>query len=685
MSINILNMHYVIVIGLSLCLCGQATAQQKLSLNADSLAKVLQDSPDEREKIKAMQDLSDYWLYKDSAKALSYAQQALKWSLKLKDNLAIAVGYYYVGGVHLEHYHLPEAKKYYKQAITLLQKDATVVAQRYLAKTWHDLGAVYQREDNSEVFLKYMMDKAFPILERIGDSILLASDYYDVGNVFFDTKQYEKALSYFQQAAHIFGERTEYAKAVDSRLGITKTLLYQEDYTDNKVRQMETNLQWAYQALQKNPDAYAWLDYYVLNGLFQQYVKENFSAALDSYDKGLAFADKRQESYNRIELLNRKYYLFFDHKRYAQARQMAYAVYQENQKYPFLKNKLLSLKNLVDVEEASGNKSKAFTLLKDYVALADSNNKKQTNIKLNQIEQKYEREKKEKEIIQLRAENQLKSAALTYNKTVLTLGSVVLVCLLVLLFLGYRLFRNKQRLVEQHKQLHDEQLRRMKQQQQVGFYNAMIQGQEQERKRLAGDLHDGLGGLLSNIKLLLSKNSMQSNTIEAQQQHTIILNKLDAAVNELRRIARNMMPETLLRFGLVTALRDFCEDLERSGIKISLQTYGFSPNDDKHQQIMVYRILQELIHNAVRHADAKNILVQCIQNDEKVYVTVEDDGKGFDPQNAQMKQGIGLHNVRNRVAYLNGQLDIQSEQNVGTTINIEFNLYPDAEHIPTYS
>src|SRR5690606_8614744 len=234
----------------------------------------------------------------------------------------------------------------------------------------------------------------------------------------------------------------------------------------------------------------------------------------------------------------------------------------------------------------------------------------------------------------------------------------------------YLLYRNKQRLAKQQCDLHEEQLQRMQKEQQIRFFNAMLQGQEQERKRLASDLHDGLGGLLSNVKLLLSKNPCVSPEPQAQEQHRIILNKLDVAVNELRRIARNMMPETLLRFGLVTALRDFCEDLERSGINISLQTYGFSLEDDKDRQIMVYRILQELINNAVRHAGANTILVQCIQNDGKVFITVEDDGCGFDTDDQQGK-GVGLHNVKNRVAYLNGQLDIQSEKNVGTTINIE--------------
>jgi len=667
-------MRFLLTIGLCVVFCFKINAQQKLSFNQDSLVSVVKSAATEKQKIQALQDLSDHWLYIDSAKSMQYAQEAFARSLKTADNLTVAIAHYYVAGVYMEHYNLIKARAEFQKTVAMLGRDTSFIAQRYLARTWHNIGAISQREDNTEEFLRLLIEKACPILERIGDSLLLAGNYYDIGNVFCDIRQYGKAFSYFQKASNIFSAHNGYAQAVESRLGMVKALLYQEDFSATNKKIMRENLTLSFQLLKDHPQAYPWLGYYILQGMFQQYVNENYQAALDNYNKGLAFADERQEPYNRIELLNRKYYLFYDQKQYANARDMAYSVYKENANYPLSRNKLISLKNLIHVEEALGNKDKAYSLLKEYVDLSDTVNKKQTNVKLNLIEQKYEREKKEREIVELKAKNELNTVELKYNRAMLTATILALGFLLILLLLGYLLYRNKQKLSKQEKELHEQQIERLRKEQQLNFFNAMIQGQEQERKRLASDLHDGLGGLLSNIKLLLSKNPCVEENEIAQQQHQTILNKLDAAVNELRRIARNMMPETLLRFGLITALRDFCEDLERSGVKISLQTYGFSPQDNKDQQIMIYRILQELINNAVRHASAKNILVQCIQNEEKVYITVEDDGLGFNPREIEQKKGIGLHNVRNRVSYLNGQIDIQSEKQVGTTINIEFNL-----------
>lgn len=676
-------MHYLIAFYLlffcSFCL----SAQQKLAFNEDSLQRVLKSKANEKEKIKALQDLSDHWLYIDSAKSMRYAQLAFHKSVRLKEPLVRAIAHYYVAGVYMEHYNLAKAKEEFERARVLLDTDTSRRARQYLARVWHNIGAISQREDDTETFLKILIEKACPILEQINDSLLLANNYYDIGNIFADIRQYEKAFSYFQRAANIFAKHREYADAVSSHLGIVKALLYQEDFSALNRKKMQAHLNYAYEQLKDHPQAYPWINYYILSGMYQQYVEKNYNRALQNYDEGIGYANQRQEVYNRIELLNRKYYLFFDNREYVKARTMAYQVYKENETFPLSRNKLISLRNLVHVEDAIGNKEKAFELLKTYTALADTVNEKQSNVKINLIERKYEDAKKEKEIVALKAENQLNSAALKYNKAILIFICIVLGCLLVLFALGYLLYRNKQRLAAQQNDLHKEQLQRMQKEQQIRFFDAMLQGQEQERKRLASDLHDGLGGLLSNVKLLLSKTPYVSPEAKAQEQHQIILNKLDTAVNELRRIARNMMPETLLRFGLVTALHDFCEDLERSGVNISLQTYGFALADDKDRQIMVYRILQELINNAVRHAGANTILVQCIQNEEKVFITVEDDGCGFDAGEEQHKKGVGLHNVKNRVAYLNGQLDIQSERNVGTTVNIEFNV--STANIPAYS
>ncbi len=191
---------------------------------------------------------------------------------------------------------------------------------------------------------------------------------------------------------------------------------------------------------------------------------------------------------------------------------------------------------------------------------------------------------------------------------------------------------------------------------------------------MAGDLHDGLGGMLAGVKINLSRISASQNSAAVTNDLPAVIHQLDKSVNELRRIARNMMPESLLSSGLEVSLKELCESFITDNLKLDFQAYNIRNDLPQETQATVFRIVQELITNAIRHAQAHNILVQCSQNENIFYITIEDDGKGFDTTVTEAKKGIGLINVKNRVDYLRGKWDIESTPNTGTTLNIEFNV-----------
>jgi signal transduction histidine kinase len=161
---------------------------------------------------------------------------------------------------------------------------------------------------------------------------------------------------------------------------------------------------------------------------------------------------------------------------------------------------------------------------------------------------------------------------------------------------------------------------------------------------------------------------------EISKDLPVIISQLDRSVNELRRIARNMMPESLLNSGLEIALKETCESFTSPGLKVDFQAYNIEKDIAQDMQVTIFRIVQELLTNAVRHANATTILVQCSQNENTFYVTVEDNGKGFQTDKLDAGKGIGLTNVKNRVDYLKGNLEIESSPGAGTTINIEFHV-----------
>lgn len=640
--------------------CLTASTQQLVNSSAGDLERKLKSSRRYTDSAKVMMELSNYWAYTDSAKSMRYARQLMKLYRHHKDGQGIGVAHYYIAGVYMDAGDHKMAEAQFRKAIAILEKDTAYNAQHYLARAWHNIGALLQRQGDSKAYVDILLNKAVPILEAINDTVTLARNYNDIGQIFVNTNQFDKSLSWYKKAIKTLQHYSGYEDLALAYLGAARSMLFKENFSGEAAQQIKSYLDQAAKVLKPNLRAPAWVEYFMNMGLYHMEIAKDPVSAIKSYDEGLVLASKLNDDYLQLELLNRKYYLYDKQEQYQLARATAYQLYALVSKYPISKNKLVVLKNLVDAEEKNGNPAKAFELLKQYTKLADSLKIEDTNLQLNELEKKYEQQKKEKEIIHLQSENKLKTAALSQNKTMMLATTGLLIGVIVVLALVYLLQVNKHKLARKQKQLEQEQV----------FFDALIQGQEQERKRLAGDLHDGLGGLLANIKLLISN---QDNQEKFSGYKGRILYKLDDAVNELRRIARNLMPETLLRYGLVTALRDYCEDFKKSGVEISLQTYGVEAACEKGVQLMIYRILQELISNAVKHAAAKTILVQCIQNDNKIFITVEDDGKGYDQQAAGSKPGLGLSTVKSRVAYLKGIMEVQTELNIGTTINIELN------------
>jgi signal transduction histidine kinase len=220
----------------------------------------------------------------------------------------------------------------------------------------------------------------------------------------------------------------------------------------------------------------------------------------------------------------------------------------------------------------------------------------------------------------------------------------------------------------------------------------VLKGEEQERTRLAKDLHDGLGGMLSGIKY--SFNTMKGNLVmtpENAQAFERSMDMLDSSIKEMRRVAHNMMPEALVKFGLDTALKDFCNDIDKTGaLHVSYQSLGLENIKlEQTTAITIYRIVQELINNTMKHASAKNAIVQLTKTDHTLSITVEDDGKGFDATKLDLNKnktgddpagdwrtgrGMGWSNIQHRVEFLKGSLDIKSGTAEGTSVHIELNL-----------
>jgi signal transduction histidine kinase len=238
-----------------------------------------------------------------------------------------------------------------------------------------------------------------------------------------------------------------------------------------------------------------------------------------------------------------------------------------------------------------------------------------------------------------------------FLSSLVAIAGILFLSLLVFFILRNRLVTGKQKIAEQ-------QILRLEQEQQLVIARSVIDGETAERTRLARDLHDGLGGMLSVVKLHLSDAERLSYAREI----------LDQAINELRRIAHHLAPESLLRCGLKASLEDFCLSVPH----VRFHYFGDDSRLNNKIEILLYRCVHELVNNALKYADATAINVQLIQDKTWVSLTIQDNGKGFDAE-APVK-GMGIENLRNRVAVYNGKVNIYSSPGNGTEIYIEILL-----------
>lgn len=206
--------------------------------------------------------------------------------------------------------------------------------------------------------------------------------------------------------------------------------------------------------------------------------------------------------------------------------------------------------------------------------------------------------------------------------------------------------------------------------QQRDSFRAVIEATEKERKRVAEDLHDGLGQLLSTAKLNLTAIESDEDTEERKNLNTSIA-ILDEACQEVRHISHNMMPGTLIRLGLVSAVKEQARKINESGkILVSISVAGFEDRMDETREIAMYRVIQEILNNAIRYANATDIDIKLEQLADGYLFCIKDNGKGFDPKVLEQSKGIGWRNIRSRVDLLHGNIDLKTAPGKGTVLNI---------------
>lgn len=626
--------------------------QAQVEKKRDSLLTLAAGAKDDSTRIALLLKVSGIYSTGNFDSSFLYMNKAKK----LAEEKGITGCDQYINTAFMQYYYYNND---YKSSINYALKNLAIAEksgdEKLLAKTYNNLAAVYNHFGNNKSAIDYSL-KCLALSEKTKDSTSFPVRNLTASNTYYNLKQYDKAIYYSKRAIE-FGKQFDNSFAVMMGLNNMAASYSDQHKTDTAISIYLQQLALA----QKEEDLV--LTCYALINLCQNYFSVNDPAAVEKYAVMLkkAAVDLPDKA-TLAEIRNVNALRYILRKEYTLAKAeldggIALAkventdalgnLYQTYSKLYFIQNK---------IKEAEDYAYK-------YDSLQSVANIKELNFYIEDLEAKYETEKKESQIKLQQTELKQKSNFIYF------LGAGVF-SLVVISLLTYRNYRHRQKL----QQVKIDELETEKK---LTATEAVLKGEEKERTRLAKDLHDGLGGMLSGIKFSL--NNMKENLImtpDNAQAFERSIDMLDSSIREMRRVAHNMMPEMLVKYGLDTALKEFCHEIDRSGaIHASYQSVGMKDMPvDQTISVTVYRIVQELVNNAVKHAQAKNVLVQLHQSESILAVTVEDDGTGFDENTLKNSGGMGWHNIRNRVEFLKGKLDLQSGPGKGSSVMIEMNI-----------
>lgn len=292
-----------------------------------------------------------------------------------------------------------------------------------------------------------------------------------------------------------------------------------------------------------------------------------------------------------------------------------------------------------------------------------------------EMKEKYNAESQLREIEELKSKNEIETAQKekrTLQRNALFGLSAMLIILTLVLV---RNLQHRKKLAQQEHDLYEQRINDMMKQQEIRSLDAMMEGQEKERKRIAQDLHDRLGSMLSAIKLQFSalEGRMLEMRTEQQDQYKHVFALLDDAVGEVRRISHDMVRSSLAQFGLKGALEDLRTALDTPGkLQVEMSLFGLEDRMAQKIEISTYRIVQECVSNALKHAKATELTIQVTRSPAMLNVIVEDNGVGFDA--AQVSEGMGLGNIRQRAEEIGGVIHFDTRPGRGTSVSIDIPL-----------
>lgn len=494
---------------------------------------------------------------------------------------------------------------------------------------------------------------AIAILEKSNQPAKLAPVYNELAKLYRKTRDLDRALQNYNKADALYRQLKD-STGIAMILNESGVVFeYREDFNE-AIRRYSSSLDIAVKKGDSLSVSYSLSNIagvYVIQKKFdfaernllralhiRELLKDSFAIALTYSDLGVAMNGKGDYT-KAIQYLD-------------QSNRMA-----EQLKYPELQSN--NYNELSSVAQKKGDFQQAFSYFLKRSAIRDSLYALEKTKQIEELNARYESAQREKEIQQQK--NRIRF------QNLLIVGITGLVLLTGLLLLSwYR--RSKLR---QEAAVKTEMMRQQEQ-----AIRAVMEAEENERQRIAKDLHDGVGQMMSAAKMNLSAFESELKFDNEEQRYSFekVINLVDESCREVRTVSHVMMPNALLKNNLGDAIREFTGKLNQKELRISVYTEGLDERLDSNIETMLYRVVQECVNNTIKHARASTLDISLIRDKDGISGTIEDNGKGFDTGNTELMKGIGMKNISSRIEYLKGTVDVDSAPGRGTVVGLHIPL-----------
>jgi two-component system NarL family sensor kinase len=546
--------------------------------------------------------------YKD---ALHCQTQSLELWQKLGNHLKTANTLNTIGIIHDERGSFNEALEFYHDARKIYEQSGE---QSKIAMVLVNMGIVLkEQKDFAKAAVNYR--EALIIYKNLGKQFGMAACYANLGSVYYHLPSYDSALHYSQLATDEF-KKQNVRQFLPSSLTNAGMALHQLGRFAEAKKYLSEALLLNEEYDNKKETSFT-LMYLARVHRFEGNVNEALRLAARSLSIGTAINAQEQVMDAQEELTH--------------------------------------------IYAAKHDFKNAFEHLSAYEQVKDTLFNREKSKQIAELQTRYETDKKENEIKLLRQENELKDSRLERNQFMVTSLVAIISGLIILGFLWRNRMKLKQKVeIESTKAaLRESQLQ------------AVISSQEEERKRFAADLHDGMGQLISAVKLNLSKESVEKKSVD---QAVEVLNEMNT---EIRNIAFNLMPQVLIKGGLIEALQELAARINRTGrMQVAVSAFDVPDEMPSDRKVALYRVCQEWLTNVLKYSRGNSVSLQLVQHTDELVITMEDNGEGFDPQLLSQSQGNGWRNIHSRLTLVHGQIEIDSKVGrKGTTVVISVPLF----------